>query len=80
MEFAVVLVTYNPNLDRLRQSISSIKVVHNITYTIIVDNGSQHLVTIKACCNDLSINLIHNKNHDGIQSALNRGFRIVTKD
>lgn len=77
MEFAVVLVTYNPNLDRLRQSIVSMRMVHNITYIIIVDNGSQNIDSIRVCCNVFAINLIHNKNNEGIGSALNRGFHIV---
>lgn len=73
------IVTYNPEIIRLKENISSI--VHQLEFVYIVDNGSNNIDEIEQLCNQYeSIQLFSNGGNRGIATALNQIFQIAVKD
>lgn len=69
------IVTYNPNIDRLRLNIESIKPqVHGV---IVVDNNSANKEDIISLCNAETVQLVLNDENKGIAFALNTLMQIA---
>ena len=67
------IVTYNPNLTKLRENLSA--VVTQVTHTVIIDNGSENANDIKELATGFSnVEVIFNAENRGIASALNQIF------
>ena len=65
------IVTYNPELVRLRENIRAI--INQVQEVIIFDNGSHNLSDVKKLCQEIpQITLIHSKENVGIAKALNQ--------
>ena len=65
----VGIVTYNPNIQRLRESIESIS--KQVNEVVICDNGSFNVNEIKEIVNEYSCDIIENSDNKGIAFALN---------
>jgi len=73
IKLAAVIVTYNPEIDRLKDVINSI--VNQVDFIIIVDNGSKNINDIREICSIKSnIEIIENDINYGIGKALNIGI------
>ena len=73
IKLAAVIVTYNPEIDRLKDVINSI--VNQVDFIIIVDNGSKNINDIKEICSiKTNIEIIENDINYGIGKALNIGI------
>lgn len=76
MKFIVGIVTYNPSIDEL---VNSIKVISSMGYEIIiVDNGSDNINDIENFIGD-NCYLIKNDDNLGIAKALNQVFYFSDK-
>ncbi|EOG34544.1 MULTISPECIES: glycosyltransferase family 2 protein [Enterococcus] len=72
MKIATGIITYNPEINRLKMNIESIIAQTNLT--IIIDNNSKNFEDIKKLADDYQIVLIANKENLGIAKALNQLF------
>lgn len=64
------IVTYNPNIDRLKKNINTI--YSQVDKIFIVDNGSQNFSFLRESINsDLKISIIEKEKNEGIAQALN---------
>ncbi len=69
MKICAGIVSFNPNVERLRKNIESIlPQVHKV---FLVDNGSTEIDCINKMCNDLKVEFISLKENTGIAHALN---------
>lgn len=72
IKLAALIVTYNPEIDRFKNVISSI--VNHVDFIIIVDNESKNINDIeKIYYNKSNIEIIRNNKNYGIGRALNIG-------
>lgn len=69
------IVTYNPDVARLKENICAIKC--QVKAVIIIDNNSDNFDMIKKLCSNEGIILIRNKKNLGIAYALNKLFKYV---
>ncbi len=69
MDIIAGIVTYNPDIARLKKNIDSIK--KQVYEVVIVDNNSSNLIEIKKYVKD-NINIIENDDNYGIAKALNQ--------
>ncbi|MBR1432844.1 glycosyltransferase family 2 protein [Ruminococcus sp.] len=67
---AAGIVTYNPDLKRLKENIGSIK--PQVKQLLIVDNGSTNIEEIEALCKENKCELINFNENKGIAYALNK--------
>lgn len=68
-----VVVTYNPDIERLKENINSI--INQVDKILVVDNNSKNIKKIeKYFCND-KITILKNLENLGIASALNKGLK-----
>ena len=64
------IVSYNPDLLRLKENISSIQ---KQVPVIVFDNGSRNIIAIQKLISDFSeVQLIRSKKNIGIAAALNQ--------
>ena len=74
---AALLVTYNPDVDRLKKYIYLIRRQANAV--ILIDNGSDNSSQIEeAFRREPHIHMLFNRRNEGIARALNQGFRYAT--
>ncbi|CEQ10466.1 family 2 glycosyl transferase [[Clostridium] sordellii] len=73
------IVTYNPNLERLKKNIYSISI--QVQSLLIVDNGSENINEVEILISDLSkkigsckFSIIRNEENIGIAAALNQSL------
>lgn len=67
------IVTYNPNLTKLRENLSAI--VSQVAETVIIDNASENLDAIKKLVDEFpNVDIEVNSENKGIASALNQIF------
>lgn len=65
------IVTYNPNIERLKENLYSI--INQVEKTIIVDNNSNNIDQIEELvCKFRNVKIITNKSNYGIAKALNQ--------
>lgn len=70
---AALIITYNPEIDRLEQNIASIK--SQVEEVLLVDNGSKNVERIKSIIGDLfSVSCLFLPSNCGIAAALNVGM------
>lgn len=70
-KIAAGIVTYNPNIQRLKENIEA--VIVQVDRVIIVDNGSKNIEELKQMWgNNEKIELFYNKENEGIAVALNQ--------
>ena len=78
MKVLAGIVTYNPNIKRLRLNIKAI--INDVTYVVIVDNGSQNALEIQNIYNDYdNIRVVFNRRNLGVAKALNQIGNIAEK-
>lgn len=65
------VVTYNPNLSKLKDTIDSILNLSRIDEIVIVDNGSDNIVEVESFVEGERVLIIKNKSNLGIAQALN---------
>ena len=71
ISIAVGVVTYNPDIQLLFRCISSI--INQVSYTIIVDNGSKNIDDISLMLQHFNnVVLVKNEKNEGIAYALNK--------
>ena len=71
MKIIASIVTFNPDIARLKANVEAI--VPQINEIVIIDNGSKNISDIQSLiCNYKSIDLIINENNKGIAKALNQ--------
>lgn len=71
MKVCAGVVTYNPNILRLRENFNSISI--QVSQIFVVDNNSKNIGEIEEVINEYSnIILIKNRRNEGIAYALNR--------
>jgi rhamnosyltransferase len=70
---AAVIVTYNPDLARLKKVIGS--VLSQVDFVVAVDNGSKNINEVKKIVAASGVELIKLGHNFGIAVALNRGIR-----
>lgn len=71
LKIAAGIVTYNPEMVRLRSNIMSI--VSQVDYLVLYDNGSENIREIDALVSEFnSVDLIKSNTNDGIACALNK--------
>jgi len=75
--YGAVVVTYNPNSDRLRRNLISIS--GQCRYIIVVDNGSSDLETVKRVAEESNAECVSNVRNLGVSKALNQGFSILIR-
>lgn len=79
MKIGSVVVTFNPNVDRLKQNLSSMNSQVDMAY--IVDNGSKNIEAISDLVDQFSnLNLIKLGDNFGIAKAQNVGFEEFYKN
>lgn len=66
-----VIVTYNPDIERLELNIKAI--INQVDSIIIVDNGSENFECIYSLLKEYRIKTIRNYENKGIAYALNKG-------
>lgn len=64
------IVTYNPNIELLKQNIEAIRA--QVNSVLISDNGSKNFTEIRKIADDYNIEIINNRSNLGIASALNK--------
>lgn len=65
------IVSYNPNLNRLKENIDSI--YNQVSKVLILDNGSKNIIDIESLCGNYEdLLLIKNERNKGIAFALNQ--------
>lgn len=74
---AAGIVTYNPDVERLKENIESI--LKQVSELCIVDNGSDYLKEIEETAKYYSVKLIVNDKNHGIAVALNQ-IMMYTKE
>ena len=67
---AAGIVSFNPNIERLRENIQS--VISQVESLVIIDNGSSNTKEIEMLCNDTGCYLIKLNENKGIAYALNQ--------
>ncbi|EJT5919229.1 glycosyltransferase family 2 protein [Clostridium perfringens] len=72
------IVTYNPEMDRLKKNLESIH--SQLDDIIIIDNNSSNLSELDELLNNMSIKIIKNKENFGIAKALNIGIDYAKKN
>ena len=73
------IVSYNPDIERLRLNVSSI--CGQVTKIYIVDNGSTNMSAINHLADTFSsVDIIANKENEGIAKALNQLCEVADKD
>lgn len=78
-KIAAGIVTYDPELDRLKDNILSI--VNQVDMVIINDNHSINISDIRALCRDYEkVKLLENKKNVGVAMALNNICREAIKE
>ena len=82
MKIAAGIVTYCPNIERLKKNILAIN--NQVDMIIIADNGSANLNLIEELVMDMelgnTVNIISNKKNMGIAHALNQIMHYAYKD
>ncbi|EPC17560.1 glycosyltransferase [Lacticaseibacillus paracasei] len=73
LQIGVVVVSYNPDLNVLRNNLRTLKTHENVD-CLIVDNGSQNSHELKKVGIDLQVDVLLLKKNFGIAYAQNRGF------
>lgn len=68
--FCAGIVTYNPDIHRLRENISSI--IRQVDHIVICDNGSRNINSIKEIIMSFPIRVIELNENMGIAYALNK--------
>lgn len=74
MIFAVV-VTYNPDLERLKSNIESLGIQNPLDGIIVVDNGSKNVDKIESALSKTKVEIIKLGRNQGIARALNVGIQ-----
>lgn len=74
MDVFAGIITFNPDIFRLRECISSI--MFQVDQVVIIDNFSKNIMEIKKLSNTLNdnITIICNDNNSGVANALNQLF------
>ncbi|MDM0546290.1 glycosyltransferase family 2 protein [Clostridium perfringens] len=68
----VSIITYNPEIERLRCNIESIN--NQIKTIVLIDNGSSNIEQIKELVKFFDLTLIQNLENEGIAKALNQAL------
>lgn len=76
MKMLAGIVTYNPDIERLRKNLDSVR-KQNVDELVIVDNGSDNIDEISQVSDGLA--LIRNGKNKGIAKALNQIFQYAEK-
>ena len=64
-------VTYNPDIDLLKRSITAI--IEQVNYIVIIDNGSVNRIVIEELRHlSSNIHIIFNESNNGVAVALNQ--------
>ncbi|AUJ31885.1 MAG: glycosyltransferase [Liquorilactobacillus nagelii] len=77
-KIGALLVTFNPNIPKLKESLN--RIINQVSKVIIVDNGSNNISSIKKLSVQLEIKLLDLKKNYGIAGAQNRGFEFFFKN
>lgn len=72
MKILAGIVTYNPDINRLKENISAIH--KQVDQVIIFDNSSTNFSELSFLCNEFNINIIRSSSNVGIAKALNKIF------
>lgn len=75
MIIGALIVTFNPDIIQLEKNLS--RVVSQTEITVIVDNGSRNVISLRDLCERMSCVLIELGNNLGIAAAQNRGFKYL---
>ena len=78
MKIATGIVTFNPEINRLKMNIEAI--AEQTDLTVIIDNGSNNLADIKKLADDSRVQLISNRENLGIAKALNQLFEYAQEN
>lgn len=74
MKIGAGIVTYQPDMDRLRENLNA--VVGQVDFVVCVDNGSRNIAALKtfldASTDTQKVTLIENRENLGIAKALNQ--------
>lgn len=73
-----IIVTYNPDIDRLKNNLSAI--VKQVDDVLIIDNDSTNIQDIQKLRQAFSYSITANKQNCGIARALNQGLEYATKN
>lgn len=68
MKILCGIVTFNPNIDRLKENVDA--VVNQVDHLLIFDNNSSNINELKEFADYNNISLFCNQNNDGIAHAL----------
>jgi len=77
MKVCAGIVTYNPDINRLRENVCS--VISQVDKVFIVDNASLNIAEIKESLADFPVNWTINSENLGIAAALNQLLRCADK-
>ena len=69
------IVSYNPDISRLKNNIESI--LPQVKKIYVVDNGSDNYEDIVGVCDVWGVSIIRNRENYGIAKALNQIFEMV---
>lgn len=78
-QICAIIVTYNPNIDRLSRSIRAILPNRKIIKLIIVDNNSKNFGLIKKLGRYKRVRIIKLKDNLGIAKAINIGIKEIKR-
>lgn len=73
MQFAAIIVSYNPDIEKLSQTINELK--RQGFRVIVIDNASANLLGVRAASQ--GENLVEFPENRGIAAALNEGMRVA---
>ncbi|NBA11172.1 glycosyltransferase [Weissella confusa] len=74
-KIGALIVTFNPDMDRLDQNITAVK--DQVETIVIVDNGSINIKEIEEKANFYNLDVIHLHNERGIAGAQNKGMQYL---
>ena len=79
MKICAGIVTYNPDIERLKSNINGI--INQVDKVYIFDNDSNNISDIQSCAGEFkSITVIDNKCNYGIAKALNEIFKLALEN
>ncbi|TDQ38646.1 glycosyltransferase family 2 protein [Aureibacillus halotolerans] len=73
-----VIITYNPEIERLKENINAI--IKQVDKTIIIDNSSSNIEQVQSLIKDFNIDMFKNPNNLGIAKAINQGIDYAFKN
>lgn len=77
INIAALIVTYNPNIKKLKSNIT--KIVSQVKYCLIVDNGSKNIQQIMEMVLDVGVQILELGKNFGIAAAQNRGIEQLVR-